>query len=114
MVGTLIKTMPDRQLYIGLIKEWWYDFDGEGTIHIEVIWNDCDDTTEIFHEYEDYDDEDAKDVVSIPSSAPAADVSPQMAEAMKTFPQWTQEQIQGNFDQGWEIPSLLEWVNSQE
>ena len=55
MVGTLIKTMPDRQLYIGLIKEWWYDFDGEGTIHIEVIWNDCDDTTEIFHEYEDYD-----------------------------------------------------------
>ena len=65
-------------------------------------------------EYEDYDDEDAKDVVSIPSSAPAADVSPQMAEAMKTFPHWTQEQIQGYFDQGWDIPSLLEWVNSQE
>ena len=63
-------------------------------------------------EYEEY--EDTKEVVTIPSSAPAADVSPQMAEAMKTFPQWTQEQIQGYFDQGWDIPSLLEWVNSQE
>ena len=50
--------------------------------------------------------------MTIPSSAPAADVSPQMAEAMKTFPQWTQEQIQGYFDQV-DIPSLLEWVNSQ-
>ena len=63
-------------------------------------------------EYEEYEDE--KEVVNIPSSAPAADVSPQMAEAMKTFPQWNQEQIQGYFDQGWDIPSLLEWVNSQE
>ena len=49
-------------------------------------------------EYEEY--EDTKEVVTIPSSAPAADVSPQMAEAMKTFPQWTQEQIQGYFDKG--------------
>ncbi|MEC7097990.1 MAG: hypothetical protein VXW74_00920, partial [Candidatus Thermoplasmatota archaeon] len=65
-------------------------------------------------EYDDYEENDAKDVVNIPSGAPAADVSPQMAEAMKTFPQWTQEQIQGYFDQGWDIPSLLEWVNSQE
>ena len=65
-------------------------------------------------EYDDYEDEDTKQVVNIPASAPAADVSPQMAEAMKTFPQWTQEQIQGYFDQGWDIPSLLEWVNSQE
>ncbi len=64
---------------------------------------------------DDYDDyEDEKEVVNIPSSAPAADVSPQMAEAMKTFPQWNQEQIQGYFDQGWDIESLLEWVNSQE
>ena len=56
MVGTLIKTMPDRQLYIGLIKEWSFDIDdGYGMVHVEVIWNDCDDTTEIFHEYEDYD-----------------------------------------------------------
>ena len=54
-VGTLIKTMPHRQLFIGIVKEWFYDFDEEGTIQVEVIWNDCDDTTEIFHEYEDYD-----------------------------------------------------------
>jgi hypothetical protein len=70
------------------------------------------DLTEDEDEYEDYDDQ--KEVVNIPSSAPAADVSPQMAEAMKAFPQWNQEQIQGYFDQGWDIPSLLEWVNSQE
>ena len=56
MVGTLIKTMPSNELYIGLIKEWCYDIDdGYTTVHVEVIWNDCDDTTEIFHEYEDYD-----------------------------------------------------------
>ena len=55
MVGTLIKTMPDRQLYVGLVYEWSFDFDDGGMIHIEVKWNDCDDTTEIFHEYEDYD-----------------------------------------------------------
>jgi hypothetical protein len=70
------------------------------------------DLTEDEDEYDDYDDQ--KEVVNIPSSAPAADVSPQMAEAMKAFPQWNQEQIQGYFDQGWDIPSLLEWVNSQE
>ena len=56
MVGTLIKTMPSDQLYVGLVKEWFFDIDdGYGTVHIEVVWNDCDDTTEIFHEYEDYD-----------------------------------------------------------
>ena len=56
MVGTLIKTMPQDQLYIGLVKEWFYDIeDSYGLIQVEVIWNDCDDTTEVFHEYEDYD-----------------------------------------------------------
>ena len=56
MVGTLIKTMPQDELYIGLIKEWSFDDDdGYGTVHIEVIWNDCDNTAEIFNEYEDYD-----------------------------------------------------------
>ena len=29
-----------------------------------------------------------------------ADVDPEMARAMQTFPQWTQEEIQGYFDQG--------------
>ena len=56
MVGTLVKTMPSNELYIGLVKEWSFDNDdGYGTVYIEVVWNDCDDTTEIFHEYEDYD-----------------------------------------------------------
>ena len=59
MVGTLIKTMPQDELYVGLVYDWWYDNDdGYGTVHIEVKWNDCDDTTEIFHEYEDYDTSD--------------------------------------------------------
>ena len=56
MVGTLIRTMPKDQVFIGLVKEWFYDIeDSYGLIQVEVIWNDCDDTTEIFNEYEDYD-----------------------------------------------------------
>jgi hypothetical protein len=72
--------------------------------------------SDLSNDEDEYDDEyeDQKEIVSIPSSVPAADVSPQMAEAMKAFPQWNEEQIQGYFDQGWDIPSLLEWVNSQE
>ena len=53
-VGTLIKTMPKNELFIGLIKEWNFDHD-DHNITVEVIWNDCDDTTEIFNEHEDYD-----------------------------------------------------------
>ena len=56
MVGTLVKTMPKDQLYICLVKEWFYAIeDSYGLIQVEVVWNDCDDTTEVFHEYEDYD-----------------------------------------------------------
>ena len=56
MVGTLIKTKPNDELYIGLIYDWYYDDeDRYGTVGVEITWNDCDDTTEIFHEYEDYD-----------------------------------------------------------
>ena len=55
-IGTLIKTMPNDELYIGLIYDWYYERDEhDETIHVQVKWNDCDDTTEIFHEYEDYD-----------------------------------------------------------
>jgi hypothetical protein len=36
-----------------------------------------------------------------------------MADAMTKFPQWTQEEIQGYFDQGWSVDALREWVNSQ-
>jgi hypothetical protein len=42
-----------------------------------------------------------------------ADVSPMMAEAMKEFPQWTQAEIQGYFDQGWDIESLHDWLNNR-
>ena len=42
-----------------------------------------------------------------------ADVDPEMARAMQTFPQWTQEEIQGYFDQGWTVESLQDWVNNQ-
>ena len=54
MVGTLIKTMPQNTLFIGLVKEWEYNCDDQ-IISVEVIWNDCDDTTEVFNEFEEYD-----------------------------------------------------------
>ena len=54
MVGTLIKTMPKDQVFVGLVYEWFYDNDDD-LISVEVKWNDCDDTTEVFREYEDYD-----------------------------------------------------------
>lgn len=63
---------------------------------------------------EDEDDDDegygggGKVLAEIP-----ADVDPEMARAMKQFPQWTQEEIQGYFDQGWNVESLQDWVNNQ-
>ena len=64
------------------------------------------------------DEEDTKAYASLPGqyeqpAAPPADVSPEMAEAMKKFPQWSQEEIQGYFDQGWDINSLQDWLNNQ-
>ena len=47
------------------------------------------------------------------TAAPPADVSPQMAEAMQKFPQWSQAEIQGYFDQGWDIASLQDWLDNQ-
>ena len=47
------------------------------------------------------------------AATPPADVTPQMAEAMKKFPQWSQEEIQGYFDQGWDINSLQDWLENQ-
>ena len=64
-------------------------------------------------EYED-DDEDevsygeSKVLAEIP-----AGVDPEMARAMETFPQWTQQEIQGYFDQGWTVEALQDWVNNQ-
>ena len=74
-----------------------------------------DDDDDDYYEYED-DGGDGKSYADIPQqqySAPAAAVSPQMAEAMEKFTFWTQEEIQGYFDQGWDIASLEEWLESQ-
>ena len=64
-------------------------------------------------EYEEEDDEEeygdsGKVLAEIP-----ADVDPEMARAMQEFPQWTQAEIQGYFDQGWTVESLRDWVNNQ-
>ena len=64
------------------------------------------------------DEEDTKAYASLPGqyeqpAAPPADVSPEMAEAMQKFPQWSQEEIQGYFDQGWDVNSLQDWLNNQ-
>tara|TARA_B100000459_G_scaffold91057_1_gene51386 strand:+ start:19191 stop:25088 length:5898 start_codon:yes stop_codon:yes gene_type:complete len=65
------------------------------------------------------DEEETKAYASLPgqynepAAAPPADVSPQMAEAMQKFPQWSQAEIQGYFDQGWDIASLQDWLDNQ-
>ena len=52
--GTLVKTETIHGFFIGLVKNYHYrDYTEE--IVIGVIWNDCDDTTETFNEYEGYD-----------------------------------------------------------
>ena len=66
----------------------------------------------------DYEYEDDKSYASIPQqtqtyAAPAAAVSPEMAEAMEKFSFWTQEEIQGYFDQGWSVQQLEEWLENQ-
>ena len=55
MVGMLVKTETIHGLFIGLVYEHFYDSD-DNFISIEVRWNDCDDTTETFREWEDYDE----------------------------------------------------------
>ena len=64
-----------------------------------------------------YEDEsETKAYATLPGqyteSAPS-DVSPEMAAAMERFPQWSQAEIQGYFDQGWDIDSLQDWLDSQ-
>ena len=73
---------------------------------------------------DDFDDEFETDYVedksyaSIPPqpqtyAAPAAAISPEMAEALEKFNFWTQEEIQGYFDQGWSVQQLEEWLENQ-
>ena len=52
MVGTLIKTMTNEGLFVGIIKDHHYD-DDDHEIRVDVVWNDNDDTMETFHDYED-------------------------------------------------------------
>ena len=54
MVGTLIKTETIHGQFIGLVKEHHYCRE-DLLITVEVTWNDCDQTTEVFNEYEDYE-----------------------------------------------------------
>ena len=55
MVGTLIKTMTNEGLFVGIIKTFSIDYDDENVL-IGVTWCDGDETTETFNEYEyDYE-----------------------------------------------------------
>jgi len=74
--------------------------------------------------FDEYDEEGGKTYVELPGqakplsgppqvAAPVINVSPEMEHAMTQFPQWTQEEIQGYFDQGWSVDALRDWVNSQ-
>jgi len=64
---------------------------------------------------DEYEDGDGKVYAELPThnESPAADVDPEMARALAEFPQWSQAEIQGYFDQGWSIEALKDWVNSQ-
>ncbi|MDG1559122.1 MAG: hypothetical protein P8R03_06350, partial [Candidatus Poseidoniaceae archaeon] len=85
-----------------------------GIVVLVLVRRDSDDG--MFEDGYDEDDAPAKAYVELPgqsTSAPAANVTPEMAAAMQKFPQWNQEEIQGYFDQGWSIEALEDWVNNQ-
>ena len=85
-----------------------------GIVVLVLVRRDSDDG--MFDEGYDEDDASTKAYVELPgqsTSAPAANVTPEMAAAMQKFPQWNQEEIQGYFDQGWSIEALEDWVNNQ-
>ena len=52
MVGTLMKTENIYGLFHGLITHYFYCSD-DNYISVEVTWNDCDNTTETFNEYDE-------------------------------------------------------------
>ncbi len=65
---------------------------------------------------DEYDlDEDGKVYAELPThtESPPADVDPEMARALAEFPQWSQAEIQGYFDQGWSIEALQDWIKNQ-
>ena len=72
------------------------------------------------YEYE-YEVDDEKSYAEIPAvdvgalaGPPDTNVDPLMAAALAEFPQWDQATIQGYFDQGWDIDTLRDWVNSNQ
>ena len=74
------------------------------------------DDSDMYQDDDDFDAAPKKAYVELPGESapgPAADVTPQMADAMTKFPQWTQEEIQGYFDQGWNVDALQDWVKNQ-
>ena len=65
---------------------------------------------------DEYDtDEEDKVYAELPThnEAPPANVDPEMARALAEFPQWSQAEIQGYFDQGWSIEALQDWIQNQ-
>ena len=56
MVGTLIKTITNEGFFIGIIKNYGYNYHYQ-EITVGVVWNDNDDTEETFPECSDYYDE---------------------------------------------------------
>ena len=80
---------------------------------IVVVLSRREGSTEDFFDDDEYGYEDSKSYAEIPTQASSADVTPQMADAMARFPQWNQEDIQGYFDQGWDVESLQEWIDGQ-
>lgn len=52
--GILLKTETIHGWFHGLVTDYHYD-DFYGEILCDVTWNDKDQTTETFNEYEDYD-----------------------------------------------------------
>ena len=51
-IGTLIKTETIHGLFHGMVTDYFYCSD-DNFISVEVAWNDCDNTTETFNEYDE-------------------------------------------------------------
>jgi len=76
---------------------------------------DNDNSSDLFGDGGYEDEPEGKAYAELPThnSSPPANVDPEMARALATFPQWNQAEIQGYFDQGWSIEALQDWVKDQ-
>lgn len=80
-----------------------------GVVVVVLVIRNKGEGEEIYDEY--LDEEEVKDFPSLQGNVANPDASPEMQQALQEFPQWTEEQIQGYFDQGWSIEALRDWVN---